>query len=89
VGSGVSGGESRASSSLSKSSAANSSDKRAETQDIESEEIQRLIRRETRNVHLSRSFLLLLILAATTVIVTLAYSVFNNQDRLELALAVS
>jgi hypothetical protein len=76
-----------ASSSLSKSTAGNSK-KAAATQNVESEEVQRLIWKETRNVHLSRSFLLLLILAVTTVLVTLAYAVFNNQDRDELALAV-
>jgi Adenylate and Guanylate cyclase catalytic domain len=60
----------------------------ASQQNMEAEEIERLVRKETRHVQLSRSFFLFLMLGATTVIVTLAYAVFNNQDRTEFVLAV-
>jgi hypothetical protein len=60
----------------------------ASQQNLEAAEIKRLVRKETRRVQLSRSFFLFLMLGATTVIVTLAYAVFNNQDRMELVLAV-
>lgn len=56
---------------------------------LEAAEIKRLVRKETRHVQLSRSFFLFLMLGATTVIVTLAYAMFNNQDRMEFVLAVS
>lgn len=61
----------------------------ASQQSLEAEEIRRLVRKESRHVQVSRSFFLFLMLGATTVIVTLAYAVFNNQDRMELVLAVS
>jgi hypothetical protein len=89
VGSG-SGGSKASSVSVSRSTTTggNANKVAAAGHDLESDEIQRLVWKETRHVRLSRSFLLLLILAATTVIVTLSYAVFNNQDRKELALAV-
>lgn len=54
----------------------------------EADEIERLVYKETRRVQLSRSFFLLMLLAATTVIVTVAYAVFNNKDRDELQISV-